>query len=75
MKVFILRGVRANNQSWRPGQVVSLDYQSAQELIALGKAEAYVEREPLVNRAEGLSEEEAPKIQKRRGRPRLKRPE
>lgn len=74
MKVLILRGVRANNQSCRKGQVVSLDPQTAQELISMGKAEAYVEREPLVNRAHGLADDEKPKFQKRgRGRPRLKR--
>ena len=73
MKVLILRGVRANNQSCRPGQVISLDYQTAQELISMGKAEAYEEREPLINRAEGLSENERPKIQKRKPKPRLKK--
>lgn len=70
MRVQILRNTVADGDIVRAGQIVSLRYETAIELIQIKKAVAYEGKEPLVNRAEELDMEK-PKLQKRRGRPRL----
>lgn len=71
MMIQILRNTVADGEIARAGQIISVRYETGMELIGIGKAVEYKEQEPLKNRASGLSVEEQPKIQKRRGRPRL----
>ena len=66
MKVQITRSTVADGKVVKAGQVVSLTLESANEIIRLGKAVPYDEKQPLVDRSVGLTTESQPKLVKRK---------
>jgi hypothetical protein len=66
MKVQIIRSTVADGSVVKAGQVVSLTVESAREIMRLGKAIPYDEKEPLVDRSVGLTTESQPKLVKRK---------
>jgi len=66
MKVQIIRSTVADGMVVKAGQVVSLTVESAREIMRLGKAIPYDEKEPLVDRSVGLTTESQPKLEKRK---------
>lgn len=66
MKVQIIRSTVADGTVVKAGQVVSLTVESAREIMRLGKAIPYDEKEPLVDRSVGLTTESQPKLVKRK---------
>jgi len=66
MKVQILRSTVADGQVVKAGQIVSVTVEAAREIMRLGKAVPYEEKEPLIDRSVGLTSESQPKLVKRK---------
>lgn len=66
MKIQILRSTVCDGKVVKTGQVVSATLQDARLLIQMGKAIPYEEKEPLTDRAVGLTSNSQPTLVKRK---------